>query len=109
MKNILLILHNQKTVTLYIDPNISIHALKHIIENEYFIPVKYQQLYTNGLLLHDSVLVTDIESDIFTVCYHISGGGCRYKKAKSKFRWKWKKKRIRRRQGKHRKMRLRAR
>ena len=51
MKNILLILHNQKTVTLYIDPNISIHALKHIIENEYFIPVKYQQLYTNGLLL----------------------------------------------------------
>ena len=44
MKNILLILHNQKPVTLYIDPNISIHALKHTIENEYFIPVKYQQL-----------------------------------------------------------------
>ena len=107
MKNILLILHNQKTVTLYIDPNISIHALKHTIENEYFIPVKYQQLYTNGLLLHDSVLLNDIESDILTVCYHISGG-VDIKKLNQSLDGNGKK-RIRRRQGKHRKMRLRAR
>ena len=97
--------------------DISIKALKHCIENEFFIPASQQHLYLGcDKLADDDILLSDVpleEGTVVTLNMLGLGGGAkdssRYKKASSSFRWKWKKKRTRRLQKKRRKMRMRAR
>ena len=102
---------------LSVSDDISVEALKHCIEEEFFIPASQQHLYVGcEKLAYDDILLSDIsleEGTVVTIHMLGMGGGAkdssRYKKASSAFRWKWKKKRTRRLQKKRRKMRMRAR
>jgi len=102
---------------LSVSEDISVDALKHCIENEFFIPAKQQHLYLGcDKLADDEILLCDTpieDGSVVTLTILGLGGGAkdssRYKKASSSFRWKWKKKRTRRLQKKRRKMRMRAR
>ena len=105
------------SAVLPVSGDISVEALKHCIENEFFIPAAQQHLYVGCEKLADNeAILSDISLDdgtVVTLTMQCLGGGprdsSRYKKASSAFRWKWKKKRTRRLQKKRRKMRMRAR
>ena len=112
----LIIQTGASSAVLQADDDISVEALKHCIENEFFIPAGEQHLYAGCEKLPCDALLSDLfleDGSLVSVHLECLGGGAkdssRYKKASSSLRWKWKKKRTRRLQKKRRKMRMRAR
>ena len=110
-RNYMVAMPNGKIHSMDINAEITVLALKHLIEDIFFIPVKFQNLLVGDrYLVEDDAILDDVMLNEFYIqmLYNIHGG-CRYKKSTSMFRWKWKKKRTKRLQRKRRKMRMRAR
>ena len=90
------------TLTMDVESNSTVDALKAGIENQEFIPASAQRLVCAGVELEGSRGLSDYgvgDADTIVVLAHVNGG----------MRQKWRKKRMRRLKRKRRKMRQRAR
>jgi hypothetical protein len=101
------------TLTVDVDPSMSIESLKAMVENQEFIPVDQQALVCNAEELTGSLSSCGVARGCTVECVLAVAGGAHknnpWKKATAAMRWKWRKKRTRRLMKKRRKMRLRAR
>ena len=94
-----------------VDEALTIPQLKHVIEDNTYIPIDSQYLVCNNRILNKGTLEdngVENECNIY-LNLRIKGGSCRYKKATSRLRWKTKLKRMRRLKRARRKNRLRSR
>jgi len=89
------------TATAYqVEPDMSVAALKSMIENNEFMPAEIMRLVNGTTTLSGGLLCNHVEEDdILTMMMDVDGG----------MRAKWRKKRMRRLRRKRRKMRQRAR
>merc|ERR1711865_1287211 len=102
------------TLTVDVDPSMSIESLKAMVENQEFIPMDQQRLVLDSKQLETGSLAQCGVAPACTVevSLPVNGGGHKnnpWKKSTAMMRWKWKKKRTRRLMRRRRKMRMRAR
>ena len=107
----LFITFNDKSELYDVDKALTIPQLKHVIENNTYIPTDSQYLICNNRILNNGTLEDNgLENECnIHLNLRIKGGSCRYKKSTSRLRWKTKLKRMRRLKRSRRKARLRSR